>query len=183
MTSSDKPPSRSSTSSSTNSSSSNTIDLRASGISDEEVPDDLSRVAAAALEYMGRSGVEVSILLCGDTEIHELNRLHRNQDKPTDVLSFPLSSAASEDAEGAPVPAWPDEPGKRIHLGDIAISVDSVRRNAEEWEIAYTQELQRVAIHGVLHLLGMDHTTNEPDQEMLQLQERILETVTKDGEP
>ncbi len=183
MTSSDKPPSRSSISSSNDSSSSNTIDLRASGISDEDVPDDLPRVAAATLEYMGRSGVEVSILLCGDTEIHELNRLHRNQNKPTDVLSFPLGGAASKDVEGAPVPAWPAEPGERVHLGDIVISVDSVRRNAEEWEIAYTQELQRVVVHGVLHLLGMDHTTNEPDQEMLQLQERILETVTKDGEP
>ncbi|MFP4483496.1 MAG: rRNA maturation RNase YbeY [Spirochaetaceae bacterium] len=152
------------------------------GISDEEVPDDLSRVAEATLEYMGRSGVEVSIVLCGDTEIHELNRLHRNQDKATDVLSFPQGGTVPDVGVEPAVPAWPTESGERTHLGDVVISVDSVRRNAEEWEIAYAQELQRVVIHGVLHLLGMDHGTNDPGQEMLQLQERILETVMKEGE-
>jgi probable rRNA maturation factor len=145
-------------------------------VSDDEVPEDIERVAAAALTQMDRSEAEVSILLCRDPYIHELNRIHRNQDKPTDVLSFSQTDAQ----EG--YPTAPPVPGEVTHLGDIVVSVDSVRRNAEEWEIPYRQELRRVVVHGVLHLLGMDHSTNDPDQEMLLLQERLLAAISEEHE-
>lgn len=167
MTSNDKPPSSAS-------SSLPTVDVQVIGISDDEVPEDIERVASAALQYMDHAGVEVSILLCRDPYIHQLNRDHRNQDTPTDVLSF----SQTEDREGFPL--TPTFPGESTHLGDIVVSVDSVRRNAEEWGIAYRQELRRVVVHGVLHLLGMNHSTNDPDQDMLQLQERLLAAISEE---
>ena len=175
MTSSDKPPSQSS-----NSSQENTVDVQAVGVSDDEVPDDISEVAAAALSHMNRFGVEVSILICADPEMRELNLRYRDKDAPTDVLSFSQTEAAEPEISQEPV--WPSLPedGERPHIGDIVVSLDSVRRNADEWAIPYTQELRRVVVHGVLHLLGMDHVTNEPDQEMLQVQERILALISEE---
>lgn len=171
--SSDKPPS---------SSSSNTIDVRGMGVSDDEIPEDIGEVAEAALRYMKRSTYEISLLFCRDQEMQELNRRHRKQDRPTDVLSFSQTEESEdgggEDASSLEMPAFP---GEHQHLGDIVISIDTVRRNAEQWEVAYPQELRRVVVHGVLHLLGMDHTSNEPDQEMLQLQERILEAISEES--
>lgn len=170
--SSDKPPS---------SPGENTIDVRGMGVSDDEIPDGIGAVAEATLRYMRRAGHEVSLLFCRDQEMRELNLRHRNQDRPTDVLSFSQTEVSADgDTDAGPSPEIPAFPGNQQHLGDIVISIDTVRRNAEQWEVAYPQELRRVVVHGVLHLLGMDHTSNEPDQEMLQLQERILEAISEE---
>jgi probable rRNA maturation factor len=187
MTSSDKPPSPS-----PRSSHEHTVDVRAVGISDDEVPDDISEVASAAFSYLERSeyrgpgayppreGIEVSILFCDDPWIHELNRRYRGKDSATDVLSFSQTETSPDDPTDPTGRSETRGEGASAHIGDIVVSIDSVRSNAEEWAVPYVQELRRVVVHGLLHLLGMDHETNEPDQEMLQVQEQILAAISEE---
>ena len=88
---------------------------------------------------------EVSLVLTDDREIHELNQRFRNKDKPTDVLSFGY-----------------DDPHV---LGDIIISVERARAQAESRNVTLDSELELLAVHGALHLLGYDHA--EPQQAKL----------------
>ena len=107
---------------------------------------------------------DISVLVCGDEFMRDLNKRYRNIDAPTDVLSF---------EQGA---AYIDEDGnERINGGDIVISVDSLRFNAEEFGVGLNEELKRLLIHGILHLNGMDHSENSPKQEMLVFQERLVD--------
>ncbi|HIZ88758.1 MAG: rRNA maturation RNase YbeY [Mucispirillum sp.] len=105
---------------------------------------------------------EISLLLTDDETIRQLNKEYRNKDKSTDVLSFPME----------------DE----IMLGDIAISVDTASRQAEEAEINLDRETAFLFIHGLLHLLGYDHETSQEDEaEMFALQEKILKKLIDYG--
>ncbi|MBO7122013.1 MAG: rRNA maturation RNase YbeY [Treponema sp.] len=121
---------------------------------------------AKALSFDGQ---EVSLLFCGDATIQELNKNYRNIDAATDVLSF-------ENGE-----KFKDEAGVEWLLaGDIAISVDTLKKNAEYFECDENSELKRLLLHGFLHLNGYDHgeehiqKDKEPECEMLKLQEDIL---------
>jgi len=80
---------------------------------------------------------KINLALVSDIEIQKLNRAFRHKDKPTDVLAFPMNE------DGI--------------LGDIAISEETTKKNAESYGVTYRQELKRLVIHGVLHLLGYDH--------------------------
>ena len=106
---------------------------------------------------------DISLVFCNDAFIHTLNKTYRKIDAPTDVLSF-------EQGE-----EYRDEAGQtRFSAGDIVISLDSLKSNAETFHVSVNEELKRLLIHGTLHLSGMDHSDNSPQQEMLQLQEKIL---------
>lgn len=114
-------------------------------------------------------GQEVSVLFCDDAIIQELNKNYRNIDSATDVLSF-------ENGE-----TFKDEDGVDWLLaGDIAISVDTLKKNAEYFECDVDSELKRLLLHGFLHLNGYDHGEEhiekgkKPECEMLKLQEEIL---------
>lgn len=115
-------------------------------ISDEQdIPIDKGRLQArlqAALNKAGLSNAEVSVLLTGDDHIAQLNETYRGIPGPTDVLSFPMN----EDR---------DEPFGDI-LGDIVISVPTAQRQATG---GLENELDMLAFHGLLHLLGRDHET------------------------
>ena len=118
----------------------------------------------AVLARLRLSGWELSVLFCGDGFIRELNRDYRGLDMPTDVLSFNAGSV------------YEDEGGQQwFSAGDIVISVDTLAKNAVEFEVSEDQELKRLLIHGVLHLSGMDHSDNSPEQPMLKLQEEVLQ--------
>lgn len=105
---------------------------------------------------------EISLLLTDDETIRQLNKEYRNKDKSTDVLSFPMEDD--------------------IMLGDIAISVDTAKRQAEEAEINIDRETAFLFIHGLLHLLGYDHETSQEDEaEMFALQEKILKKLIDYG--
>ena len=121
-----------------------------------------------ALSELKFDGEEISMLLCNDTYMQELNKTYRNIDSTTDVLSF------ENDEE------YEDEEGKWKCVGDIVISLDTLPVNADYFEESRNDELKRLIVHGLLHLNGMDHGEEhiekgaEPVCEMLVLQEKVL---------
>ena len=116
----------------------------------------LRRVLGGAAESLRVSG-EVTLVLAGDRLLHRLNREFRGKDRPTDVLSFP-----GDGGEGG--------------LGDVAISVETAERNARELGRTLAQELDVLAVHGFLHVLGYDHETDDGTMERLErrLRRRLL---------
>jgi len=111
---------------------------------------------------------ELSILLCGDKTITELNNQYRNKNEPTDILSFNLGETVKVGRKTVYFP------------GDIVISLDTLRKNAEYFKTTEDEELRRLIIHGILHLSGMEHKTINPDEPMLTLQEEILNALGKE---
>ncbi|MCL2879529.1 MAG: rRNA maturation RNase YbeY [Treponema sp.] len=109
---------------------------------------------------------DVSILLCDDETIRALNAQYRGRDEATDVLSFALGTEEK----------YPDG-SVRFLAGDIVISLDTLRENSRYFRIAEDEELRRLLIHGILHLNGMDHETNGPDEPMIVVQEKILQKL------
>ena len=106
---------------------------------------------------------DISLLFCDDAFIQNLNKQYRDIDSPTDVLSFEQGDE------------YFDEAGEtRFMAGDIVISLDSLSFNAEEFNVDINEELKRLIVHGILHLNGMDHSDNSPEQEMLKFQEELL---------
>ena len=113
--------------------------------------------------------VEVSVSFTDDENIRVLNRRFRNVDRATDVLSFPLF-----DFEGAE-----DEPPVDElvgMLGDIVISLETAKRQAEEYGHSFEREAAFLCVHSTLHLLGYDHETSEEDEaDMRRRQSEILD--------
>jgi len=110
---------------------------------------------------------EISLMICSDEEIKNLNKVYREKDYATDVLSFPMSEDPYE--EGG-------------MLGDIVISLDTAKKQAAEADIALEREISFLFIHGLLHLMGFDHELGEDEEkEMFDLQEEILSNLVKAG--
>ena len=120
------------------------------------------------LEELKFDGEEISILFCDDAEIQNMNKSYRNIDSPTDILSFENGSE------------YEDDEGKWLEAGDIAISFETLPKNAEYFKVSENEELKRLLIHGCLHLNGYDHGEEhiesgvEPKDEMLCIQENAL---------
>jgi len=117
------------------------------------------------LEKEGLTNWEISLTLCHDPYIKELNSLYRGKDEPTDVLSFCQN-------EGESIGEFDLE---TVSAGDIVISLDTLQKHAGVFNVTLEEELKRVTIHGILHLKGMDHDTNNSEEAMLQHQETLLE--------
>lgn len=116
-------------------------------------PSELRLAAERMLRALALPKAELSILLCTDPEIHELNRHYRHQDKPTDVLAFALREGPAGHLAGD-------------HLGDVVISVDTAARQAKERKHSLKTEAITLLAHGLLHLLGWDHNTDEEESRM-----------------
>ena len=127
----------------------------------------LKAAVNAALDSEGYEGrAEVSIVICDDEHIHELNKEFRNVDRPTDVLSFPTDDD-DEDIHSYAVP-----------IGDIVISLERAYVQAEEYGHSIDRELAFLCVHSVLHLLGYDHEQSEAaEKEMFSRQELILSAM------
>ena len=115
----------------------------------------------AILEKLKKHNWDLSIFFCNNKIIQKLNKQYRNLDESTDVLSFIMA----ETAEGRFLP------------GDIVISVEKAEENAQDFGVSPAEELQRLLIHGILHLTGMDHASDEKDEPMLILQEQLLKEI------
>ena len=120
-----------------------------------------------ALGALGAEDWEVSVTLTGDQTIRSLNRQWRNKDEPTDVLSF---ESDPEDDPSAPV----RPPRGRGCYGDIVISLETLAVNGVYFGVEPQEELQRVSVHGCLHLMGWDHSTTAAREPMLGHQEEVL---------
>lgn len=126
---------------------------------------DLASIAIAAVWDELASGnqpdSELSLVFTDDAAIKELNNDWRDKDKPTNVLSFP---------------AFPIKPGQAPGpmLGDIVIALETVVREAEDEEKSFDHHLTHLIVHGVLHLLGYDHETDDEAEAMEQLERKIL---------
>ncbi len=109
---------------------------------------------------------ELSVLLTGDARIHELNRVHRGKDRPTDVLAFALEEADGAEAGDAALPY-------RV-LGDVVISLDTAARQAAKARHSLEQEVCLLLAHGLLHLVGYDHQTDAQEARMNREVKRLL---------
>jgi len=121
----------------------------------------------AAAEEGVADGAEVSVTIVNNEEIQKINKEYRGKDYPTDVISFALE----EDGEGEIEIIGADMPPV---LGDIIISADKAREQAEEYRHSLMRELGFLTVHGFLHLLGYDHMTEEDEKEMFTKQKDIL---------
>ena len=110
---------------------------------------------------------ELSINFVDNREIQIINRNYRQIDRPTDVISFALE----ERVEGELAIIGENLP---IALGDIVISVDKVKEQAEEYKHSFERELGFLVLHGFLHLLGYDHIKEEDEKQMFAKQEELL---------
>ncbi len=112
-------------------------------------------------------GSEVSVTFVTNERIQEINREYRNKNAPTDVISFALEEMAEDEIKimGADMP--------RI-LGDIIISVERAKEQAEEYGHSFERELGFLTVHGFLHLLGYDHMNEKDEKEMFGRQKEIL---------
>lgn len=113
---------------------------------------------------------EVDITIVDDEEIHTLNREYRNVDRPTDVLSFALDEGEEDE------PELIDGPEEHL-LGDIIISAETAQRQGEEFGHGLEREIVYLAVHGLLHLLGYDHMTDEDKKIMRAKEEEALREI------
>ena len=135
---------------------------------------DLKQVRAILKKIVAYYGEkrDFSVTFVTDNEIQELNREYREIDAPTDILTFRL-----DDAPSFPISFEEDDVDflNTEEMGDIFISLDTMRRNAEEFGVKNEEELSRLLLHGILHLRGLDHKTNDFEkEEMLKEQEEVL---------
>ncbi len=141
----------------------NVIEISYQNISEPDINNKLKEFCNTILENLGIENWEISIMICDDTTIRELNYRYRGKNEPTDVLSF------CQDLESV---------GHIIYAGDIIISLERVKYHSDIFNVDMDEEFKRVVIHGILHLNGMDHKTNSKDEQMLLLQEELLEDAS-----
>jgi probable rRNA maturation factor len=121
-----------------------------------------------ALQLLELQKAELSILFVNDRTMEMLNRTYRGVDKTTDVLSFPQLSAEDLKSISAIVKT------SELLLGDIVINLHRAIKQAIEHGITLNEELKRLTIHGLLHLLGYDHDKNKYQKKKMELKEKEL---------
>jgi probable rRNA maturation factor len=119
----------------------------------------LADFSSRVLNHIGETSSRVTIVFVSDRAIRGLNRSHRGLDKATDVLSFPFQ------------PDFPHEAEPVKYLGDVMISTETAARYAAKLRIPVDREVSNLVIHGLLHLCGYDHETD--NGEMQQLERRL----------
>lgn len=157
----------------------------------------LARAVVAGLAAAGApSPASIGLILSDDAELTELNTAHLGKPGPTDVLSFPLlppqafpvhaggldRGAGDSPGGAAPAPSFALPPGRRLHLGDIIVSVERAMEQAEagrggqtgdiRWSA--TDELRLLVTHGALHICGWDHAEPAEEAAMRALEARLL---------
>ncbi len=120
----------------------------------------IKRVARTILKELNHPDSEIGILFVDDRQIRELNKRYRKVNRPTNVISFPM--AQGEFSEINPQ-----------LLGDVVISVETATREAQESGLSLEEEIAFLLIHGILHLMGYDHTSGAR-QQMTVVQERLF---------
>lgn len=130
------------------------------------------RAALLVLSALGHEDSELSIAFVDDGRMQELNRDWRGKDRPTDVLSF--SQLEGEDLAAA-------EEGEPLLLGDIIVSLDTLERQARDGGWTDDEEMVRLLLHGVLHLLGHDHEEEDDAKAMRTEEARLVAALAEAG--
>jgi len=115
---------------------------------------------------------EVNLYITDDEEIHETNRNFRNVDKSTDVLSFPMHDFIP--GKFSPSDGTVDPESGRIALGDIMISAEHAKAQAEEYGHSVEREAVYLTVHSVLHLLGYDHVDEGEMKKQMRKREKVI---------
>ncbi|MDM5293869.1 rRNA maturation RNase YbeY [Peribacillus simplex] len=138
-----------------------------------EVSEEAQRLVESILQFAAKKeniekDTELSVTFVDNERIREINKEYRHKDSVTDVISFALEEMGEDEVEivGVEMP--------RI-LGDIIISIERTKEQAEEYGHSFDRELGFLALHGFLHLLGFDHMNEEDEKEMFTKQKEILE--------
>jgi probable rRNA maturation factor len=127
----------------------------------------LKRIALEILKSVGRERAELSLAIVDNREMRKLNAKFRNKDYPTDVLSFPSDAVPSS---GAQV------------LGDVVISAEKAKEQAQERGRTFDEETVTLLIHGILHLLGYDHERSAKEaRRMARLEKKIYRVLCEQG--
>ena len=130
----------------------------------EEVYLKIIREACKELDI--QDDLELSVIFVDDKRIHEINREYRQIDRSTDVISFAL-----EDSEQYYIEGMPRE------IGDIFISIDHAKMQAEEYGHSIERELAYMIVHGFYHLMGYDHMNDEDKKAMREKEEKVLKSL------
>lgn len=125
----------------------------------------LKRRAEAMLAFLQLSESELSLVLSGDSQIHQLNKMYRGKDRPTDVLAFPMREGDFGRLH-AGLPA-------RL-LGDVVLSIPTAKRQARAASKGELGEMTMLVAHGLLHLLGWDHDTKAKERAMVAETEKLV---------
>jgi len=134
---------------------------------DEKIFSELLRAADVVGEIYGVENCELSITLTDDKNIHAMNKKFRDVDRATDVLSFAFRESDEPEIIGT---------GFEI-LGDVIISLERAKVQAEEFGHTFLREIIFLEVHGLLHLLGYDHMQDDERQEMEAEQRFIMEKL------
>jgi probable rRNA maturation factor len=153
------------------------IELVAEGWPDHDLDDLATRAVTATIAATPHADlattsatIEISIRLTSDEEVRTLNRQYRQQDKPTNVLSFPMvqpdlidSLANTDDGE--------------VLLGDIVLAYETCAREGAERGVPLEDHATHLIVHGVLHLLGYDHMTDSEAEAMEAIERDVMATL------
>ena len=144
----------------------------------EEILKQTQEILEFAAQKTGKENKEMAVTFVSNTRSHELNLEYRDTDRPTDVISLEYKpeldiAVDEEDLLEHPELAEMLEDFD-AYIGELFISVDKAREQAEEYGHSFEREMGFLAVHGFLHINGYDHYTPEEEAEMFGLQEEIL---------
>lgn len=144
----------------------NRVEILYNGVERTDKDKKIRLLCSRIFDIMEIKNWELSVVVCDDNFIRELNRNYKGKDEPTDVLSFPQAGFDFKSSRN-----------KKHYAGDIIISVESLAKNSGEFNVDINEEFSRLLIHGILHLKGYIHEDNSPQQDMLKLQEDLIKML------
>ena len=151
------------------------IRCEAHSLSDFALKQQIAKCITAALDKQGvDTPCEINVLVTDDEGIRAINKAYRQIDKATDVLSFPMIGGMLKDATPAELLGCVDPETGALELGDLVICVDRAKEQAAEYGHSVRRELGYLSAHGLLHLCGYDHETDEERAQMREREEAAL---------
>lgn len=142
------------------------MNYQITNLTEEKIDEnDLVKVIEKVSELLGVESSIVSIVLVDNEYIHKINKEYRNVDRETDVISFAFMDDDTNPESGV------------TDLGEIYISLEKAHSQSKEYGHSFKRELCFLLTHGLLHLLGYDHMTEEDEKEMFGLQEEVLNSL------
>lgn len=142
------------------------MNYQITNLTEEKIDEnDLVKVIEKVSELLGIENSIVSIVLVDNEYIHKINKEYRNVDRETDVISFAFMDDETNFESGI------------TDLGEIYISLEKAHSQSKEYGHSFKRELCFLLTHGLLHLLGYDHMTEEDEKEMFGLQEEVLNSL------